>query len=278
MRRRTPLAALIFAALAAHKTADGSSISPAPHGAHHPTVNIEVANLECVCALSDGKGARCRTNAAELRVSLSGVIPGFCAGFSYEILVEEVGEKANQSTWRGIFSAGRTFHEVPAILERESALQGKYVGEEYRVSMQDSSGEYFAFGPLLVLDSSSSLQLQISVNDLHPGLSGDEALVGQRTVEVSHVKCANPEGYEMRHVLALHHGELQCKKGVRGVIHVGAHVGQEAFEYYSLVQDKAVHIECNPAVIPALRQNVSCLGQAVIHACLWGSAGERRKF
>ena len=130
---------------------------------------------------------------------------------------------------------------------------------------------------MLVLDSGDTISVQISITDLHPG-AGDEALIGQRTVEISHVKCANPEGYDMRDIFAVRHSTKSLEEGVRGVIHIGAHVGQEASGYSSLVGDRVVHIECNPAMIPALQSNVTCLGHAVVQACLWNRAGERRQF
>jgi hypothetical protein len=68
-------------------------------------------------------------------------------------------------------------------------------------------------------------------------------------------------------------------KDVNGVIHIGAHTGQEAAWYYaSHIAQKAVHIECNPNMIPRLEENVKGFGHVVIQACLWNVAGEERDF
>ena len=241
------LLALALAEPTAPKTAAGSSAeAPALHGAQHPTVHVDVANLECLCDLSDSTGARCMTNGAELIVSLRGVIPGVCAGYRYELLVEDLDAMEEQGgRWRAEFSCGRTFHVIRVPLAREEGFQGRYVGADYKLTLQDSSGELFAFGPLLVLDS-DTMSVQITVLDLHPDLTRDEALIGQRTVEFSHVKCANPEGYDLRDAFALQHRDQPFEEGVHGVI-------QEASGYFSLVGERVVHIECNPAMIPDQR-------------------------
>ena len=81
-------------------------------------------------------------------------------------------------------------------------------------------------------------------------------------------------------------GNLECNnpleyvsKDVNGVIHIGAHTGQEAAWYYaSHIAQKVVHIECNPNMIPRLEENVKGFGHVAIQACLWNVAGEERDF
>ena len=65
---------------------------------------------------------------------------------------------------------------------------------------------------------------------------------------------------------------------VKGVIHIGAHVGQEAHWYYSKVGTNCVHIEANPAIMPRLQKNVGMFGHTSIQAVLWNAAGEERDF
>jgi len=68
-------------------------------------------------------------------------------------------------------------------------------------------------------------------------------------------------------------------KDVNGVIHIGAHTGQEAAWYFaSHIAQKVVHIECNPNMIPRLEENVKGFGHVAIQACLWNVAGEERDF
>merc|ERR1712187_772853 len=38
-----------------------------------------------------------------------------------------------------------------------------------------------------------------------------------------------------------------------------------------------IWIECNPTLIPSLRDNVSAYGQTCIEACLWNQSGEIRE-
>ena len=63
-----------------------------------------------------------------------------------------------------------------------------------------------------------------------------------------------------------------------GVIHIGAHIGQEVDWYYSKVGSRVVHIECNQKLIPQLAANVTPFGHTCIQACLWNVAGQQREF
>jgi len=67
-------------------------------------------------------------------------------------------------------------------------------------------------------------------------------------------------------------------KSITGVIHIGAHRGQEAPWYYTQVGSNVVWIECNPSLIPSLAANVAPYGQSCLQACLWRVAGENRTF
>jgi FkbM family methyltransferase len=63
-----------------------------------------------------------------------------------------------------------------------------------------------------------------------------------------------------------------------GVVHIGAHRGQEAPWYAARVGRNVVWIECNPSVLPSLEANVGGYGHTVVQACLWNVAGEVRQF
>lgn len=67
---------------------------------------------------------------------------------------------------------------------------------------------------------------------------------------------------------------IEDDPGIRGIIHIGAHIGQEAKWYYSKVGERCVHIECNPRLMPRLEKNVSPFGHTAIQACIWNVAGE----
>lgn len=64
---------------------------------------------------------------------------------------------------------------------------------------------------------------------------------------------------------------------VTGVLHIGAHTGQEAPLYEELGIKNVVWVEANPAVIPRLRANVEPLGHRVIE-CAVGGWDERANF
>jgi FkbM family methyltransferase len=53
---------------------------------------------------------------------------------------------------------------------------------------------------------------------------------------------------------------------ITGVVHVGAHLGEEAFDYHEVVSGPVWWIEGNPDIIDQLRSNVEAYGQRVICA------------
>lgn len=61
---------------------------------------------------------------------------------------------------------------------------------------------------------------------------------------------------------------------IRGVIHAGAHLGQEAEIYRACGIDEVLWIEANPATIDELRANVEPFGHHVASACLGATTGE----
>jgi len=61
-----------------------------------------------------------------------------------------------------------------------------------------------------------------------------------------------------------------------GIIHVGAHRGQEAPWYYAKVGSNVAWLECNPTIIPSLQASVEPYGHRCLQACLWNRAGETR--
>ena len=61
---------------------------------------------------------------------------------------------------------------------------------------------------------------------------------------------------------------------VTGVIHAGAHFGQEAELYRSCGIDEVLWIEANPQMIDELRANVERFGQRVASACLAPMSGD----
>jgi FkbM family methyltransferase len=63
-----------------------------------------------------------------------------------------------------------------------------------------------------------------------------------------------------------------------GVLHIGAHTGQEADLYASLGASPVVWVEANPAVLPRLKARVEPRGQIVLEALLAEEAGHEVDF
>lgn len=65
---------------------------------------------------------------------------------------------------------------------------------------------------------------------------------------------------------------------VNGVLHLGAHTGEEAEKYAELGIDRVCWVDCNPVTMTALREHVEPLGHQVIEALVGERDGERRTF
>jgi FkbM family methyltransferase len=273
-------AVVLFLVLASANASGGE-----PHGSKHPTVLINAVRLECECLVEQDGGGACRAGKELIvEVHLSGVIPGYCDGFVYELAVEELSltaenPKRTEEPRRvvQVFSSGMNFLDVrvpgrglfamqdqdqmvPGLGKRQ--FKGSYLDQNHKISQDDEGVD--AWGPLVVLDDSDALMLLVAVRDIHQGLSAGEALLGERLFRIPFIHCREPGALGPEHV-------------EEGVLHIGAHLGQEAFSYFSKVGKHVVHIECNPALLPSLRKNVACMGHTAIQACLWHTAGEHQE-
>lgn len=65
---------------------------------------------------------------------------------------------------------------------------------------------------------------------------------------------------------------------ITGVVHVGAHTGEEAVDYANAGITTVWWIEGNPDIIPMLQRNVYRYDQHVVCALITDVAGEQRKF
>jgi FkbM family methyltransferase len=74
--------------------------------------------------------------------------------------------------------------------------------------------------------------------------------------------------------------ELFPKYGIkpRGVLHVGANVGEEAPVYDELGIKEVAWVEANPDLIPKLKENVFKLGHTIYEACVSDTTGEEVTF
>lgn len=72
---------------------------------------------------------------------------------------------------------------------------------------------------------------------------------------------------------------LRFTENARGLIHIGAHAGEEAWIYEALKVQRVVWVEGDPALIPGLRERVSVYRkQTAIESLLTERAGERTTF
>lgn len=61
----------------------------------------------------------------------------------------------------------------------------------------------------------------------------------------------------------------QYKFPIKGVLHLGAHIAEEAEEYVKVGAGEVWWVEANPALIHQLRLNVQPFGHHVIEALIW---------
>jgi FkbM family methyltransferase len=64
----------------------------------------------------------------------------------------------------------------------------------------------------------------------------------------------------------------------KGILHLGAHLGEEAAAYQEQGVDRVLWVEANPALMPPLRSAVEPLGHRVYQGVVSKIAGERVEF
>jgi FkbM family methyltransferase len=64
----------------------------------------------------------------------------------------------------------------------------------------------------------------------------------------------------------------------KGILHLGAHLGEEAAAYQEQGVDRVLWVEANPALMPLLRRAVEPLGHRVYQGVVSTNAGERVEF
>lgn len=64
----------------------------------------------------------------------------------------------------------------------------------------------------------------------------------------------------------------------KGILHVGAHLGEEAPQYAKAGVAKVVWIEANPELIPALSKALAKYPHDILNACVSNRVGEKVKF
>ena len=261
-RERASSKTIFLATTNATADVDSDENSDELRGLGHPAVFIDkYTTLECEC---DDAGSRpCRGGGAcysqgvckeglrmQLIVSISGLLPSFCRGVGH-------------------------FPLNYKLVSRTSYL---YEEEEFISEVEFSTGMRHAQITIPLVRSSkkgSSLShVLVTLMNLYPGLTSEEAFLGAREFYVNDAAIVSVECVKHQPSASL---GMQIGDGVLGVIHVGAHLGQEAPGYFLSVGDNVIHIECNAQLVPRLRENVGCFGHQVVQACVW-SGNEERMF
>ena len=182
----------------------------------------------------------------EFSVSVHGIIASFCPDRrGYRLLVEEWSRTSGSQDWVHVQDWTQDFSSGTVSYSARVALQSRYSDDLH-----------------LILD--------VLLLDGWPGLPQEEALLAKHSFRVRalEVRCggSHTKGFGL------------VEDGITGIIHVGAHLGEEAMGYHAQVKHRVVHVECNPELLPRLHQNVACLGQVALQGCLWNTDGEEREF
>jgi FkbM family methyltransferase len=231
-------------------------------GVGHPAVFIDkYTTLECEC--DDTRSLPCRGGGAcysqgvcrdglrmQLIVSISGLLPSFCRDANHFQLNYKLVSKTSylneeeEFISEVKFSTGMSHDQITIPLVRSNKK------------------------------GASLSRVLVTLINLYPGLTSEEAFLGGREFDLSDAAIVSVECVKHQHQPSASLG-MRIEDGVLGVIHVGAHLGQEAPGYFLRVGDKVIHIECNAQLVPRLRENVGCFGHQVVQACVWSRDEER---
>jgi hypothetical protein len=153
------------------------------HGLDHPAVFIQMPLLECECKHSHGEpgrekgGNESSVEASACRqggevywiVSLSGLVAGFVYEFHFQWFVVEGADKHRHYTWTNNFSTSTSSSTVRQPLYPTSQ---KTRGLNIDTSVWDAC-----------IPKKDPFVIEVTVRDLHSGLTSEEALIGKRRVD-----------------------------------------------------------------------------------------------
>jgi hypothetical protein len=152
------------------------------HGLDHPAVFIQMPLLECECKHSHGEPGRekggnessvgasvCRQGGEVYWiVSLSGLVAGFVYEFHFQCSVVEGADRHRHYTWTNNFSTSTSSYTVRQPLYPTSQ---KGRGVNMNTSVWDAC-----------IPKKDPFVIGVTVRDLHPGLTSEDALVGIRNM------------------------------------------------------------------------------------------------
>ena len=104
------------------------------------------------------------------------------------------------------------------------------------------------------------------VNELNSSREGRLLAVNERLLSLTQGR--NPEMLPLADLFKAH------SLKPRGVIHIGAHEGQELDDYLAMGAEKILFIEANPAVFSRLQENISSCGHARAVCCAVGNEND----
>jgi hypothetical protein len=155
------------------------------HGLDHPAVHIHMPMLECECKHSHGastsafreQGGDASATEASCRgrsevywiVSLSGLVAGFVYEFQFQWwFVVEGADKHRHYTWKNNFSTSSSSYTFRQPL---SQLRQRTFGLKIDTSVWDAC-----------IPMEDPLVVEVTVRDLHPGLTSKEEIIGTRNM------------------------------------------------------------------------------------------------
>jgi len=171
------------------------------HGLDHPTVFLKVPWLECECKFSHGSSGR--EIGGEARsidasgcaeegevywiVSLSGLVPGFVYECHFQCIVEEADTNTHYM-WKLSFSTDNSSYTVRQPLS-DIRHESRGLNWDRYIPKKD---------PFVIW------MMDVTVVDMHPGLTSEEALIGKMNrnshVNPFHVRCVVSDSGERTNV------------------------------------------------------------------------------
>jgi hypothetical protein len=177
--------------------ADSDADTAGQHGIDHPAIVIDLPVIECECKYSygsdatnlagreqDGDASSMESTAcnAERRVYLIFVVRGLVPGFVYEVQFECEWSGQGDYHWKTVLTPSTRSYTVKLSLERSQKTHAL----NSHTSMWDT-----------YIPQKDAFVVEVTVRDLHPGLTSEEALIGTKrlnsVVNTAQLRCTDLE-------------------------------------------------------------------------------------
>ena len=252
-----------------------TAVTAGQHGLDHPAVFIHMPFLECECKHSHGEpgrekgGTESSVEASACRqggevywiVSLSGLVAGFVYEFHFQWFVVEGADERKHYTWTINFSTSTSTYKVRQPL---SQISPKIRG----LNMDTIVGErrwWYRGRRNSYIPKIEPFEIEVTVRDMHPGLTSEEALIGTRRVSsaVNAVKvlCTDCESCGYTHVRSTSTGKAKFMNSCSFLFPFVQFDGKSGVTSASLLHGNGCFISMHPAMEPNCQiVNASCYG------------------